>query len=139
MLRIDTLINELFILSRLILLLFLFHSLAGCNNTSETLEESQLIEPYLENCLDPLQMDNLENKLEDCNALLKINGKDPTLLNNRSIIYLLMGKNNLACNDVSQALAIIKNQKIKSNSLIINELRIRHNNCKHLLNIKAID
>ena len=52
---------------------------------------------------------------------------------------MLMGETLLACKDVSRALEMIDTQKIKKESFIHHELKIRQSNCKQRLAITDKD
>ncbi len=139
MLRIDTHINQKFLLKKLITCFPSLILVLGCSNVAEIKVAEQEITYYSESCLEGLNLNSLQNQLKNCNNLLEKNKNNLIILNDRSIIFLLMGKVELACRDVSEALALIENEMIKSNSLILNELKIRQNNCKQRLNITGND
>ncbi len=108
--------------------LLLSLSVVGCSDTSSEIALER--NPPDKVCLEDLNLKSLQNSLENCNQHI-IHGKDlPKALNNRSIIYLLMGKAELACKDVARAIELINNEENANGSLIHDELKIRQNNCK---------
>ncbi len=90
-------------------------------------------------CLENLDLKWLQRSLDQCNLVISQHQNNPLPLNDRSLIYILMGENILACADVSKALKLIDKQSKEADPLILHELKVRQGSCKQHLNIKGKD
>ena len=102
----------------------------GCS--SDTSSEIRL-NPFEKGCLEDLNLNSLQDNLDRCNEIIKAGKDNPEALNNRSMIYMLMGKISLSCEDVSKAINLIDISETQKDSLIRHELKIRQSNCRHRL------
>ena len=82
-------------------------------------------------CLEDLNLQRLDMALEHCNAVVKSHPDNPVPLVDRSLIHTLMGRDDEACTDVSQASTLMKNQNKSSDPLLRHELDVRQQSCKH--------
>jgi len=95
--------------------------------------------PFEKACLDNLNLNSLQDNLERCNKIIKSDKNNPEALNDRSMIYMLMGKISLSCEDVSKAINLIDSNEAQKDSLIRHELKIRQSNCRNRLIITGKD
>ncbi len=112
----------------LVLALFSF----GC--TSASREKTNSLDPQIKiySCLETIKENNPEKSLATCSQVVKKFPNEPEPLSDRSLIYTLMGENNLACIDVKNALNIIRSQSKNIDPLIKYQIKVRHDSCKKL-------
>ena len=80
-------------------------------------------------CLESFDKDNLIKSLELCNNLIENFPDNPSLLNDRAMIYMLKGKSSYACVDIKKAFNLIKMQKKEIEPLIKYQITIRNDSC----------
>ncbi len=81
-------------------------------------------------CLEDLNLQRLDKALEHCNTVVKSHADNPVPLVDRSLIHTLMGRDDEACTDVSQASSLLKDQNTSSDPLLRHELNVRQQSCK---------
>ena len=81
-------------------------------------------------CLEDLNLQRLDQALEHCNAVVKSHPNNPVPLVDRSLIHTLMGSDDEACADVSQASSLLKDRNTSSDPLLRHELDVRQQSCK---------
>ena len=81
-------------------------------------------------CLEDLNLQRLDKALEHCNTVVKSHPDNPVPLVDRSLIHTLMGRDDEACTDVSQASSLLKDQNTSSDPLLRHELNVRQQSCK---------
>ena len=82
-------------------------------------------------CLENLNLERLDKALEQCNAVVASHPDNPVPLTDRSLIHTLMGSDEEACADVSQAASLLKGQNNSRDPLLEHELNVRQQSCKH--------
>ncbi len=124
------------ILSLLVLLLFS----TGCKKTSLNNNPKLSKDSHQkEGCLDNLNMQELTSSLEECNRELRKHPNSLESLIDRSLIYSIIGKHKLACNDVMQGIKILQSTKKYQDSFIVDQFNIRYESCIQLVNIDVND
>ncbi len=109
------------VLSSLIISLFGCDSKEGFSSiNSENLSDS---------CLEGLVLTDLKEALRNCTLIIKNNPEKAKHLNARSLIYILLGQDNLACIDIKSALDLTNKEGQDGDPLLGHELNIRHTNC----------
>ena len=81
-------------------------------------------------CLKGLDLQRLDEALTHCNAVVAGHPNNPVPLTDRSLLHTLMGRDDEACADVSQASALIKRQTKTADPLLRHELDVRQQSCK---------
>ncbi len=81
-------------------------------------------------CLEDLNLQRVDQALERCNAVVVSHPGDPVPLTDRSLIQTLMGRDDEACADVSQAISLLKDQNKSRDPLLEHELDVRQQSCK---------
>ncbi len=81
-------------------------------------------------CLENLNLQRLDKALEHCNAVVVSHPENPVPLTDRSLIQILMGRDDEACADVSQASSMLNDRKQSRNPLLKHELEVRQQSCK---------
>ena len=81
-------------------------------------------------CLEGLDLQRLDEALTHCNAVVAGHPDNPVPLTDRSLLHTLMGRDDEACADVSQASALIKRQTKTADPLLRHELDVRQQSCK---------
>ena len=109
--------------------------LLSCSNNSISSLDSPLPQLYPQSCLEELDPKKLNSALKRCNKVIKKYPENPEPLNDRSMIYTLLGEINLACLDVAKALDLINSNKNQTDPLIRYEINIRQQSCMQRKNI----
>ena len=82
-------------------------------------------------CLENLNLERLDKALEQCNAVVASHPDNPVPLTDRSLIQTLMGRDDEACADVSQAISMLNKRNQSRDPLLKHELEVRQQSCKH--------
>ena len=82
-------------------------------------------------CLENLNLERLDKALEQCNAVVASHPDNPVPLTDRSLIQTLMGRDDEACADVSQAISLLNSRNKSKDPLLKHELEVRQQSCKH--------
>ena len=85
--------------------------------------------------MEELNINDLDVALQRCNQVVNSYKSNPEPLNDRSLLYILMGQTSLACKDVSNALSLLDQQGKAADPMIRHELTVRQGSCKQRLNI----
>ncbi|CAI8172482.1 MAG: Uncharacterised protein [Prochlorococcus marinus str. MIT 9215] len=107
----------------------------GCTSRSAPSKQASEANISSQACLDNLDLEGLEHALKHCNKVVQQHQNNPEPLNDRSLIYTLMGQTNLACQDVSKALALLQDQGQAADQMVLHELNARQSSCKQRLNM----
>ena len=82
-------------------------------------------------CLDSLVVNEPKKALPTCNTIINKFPNSPKLLNERSIIYSLLGENELACLDIFKAMNLLQEfSSDKLDPLIKYQIEVRHTSCR---------
>ncbi len=81
-------------------------------------------------CLASIEKNNLKKVLDICKEVINKYPNSPYALNDRSLIYTIMGEQELACQDTKIALDLIKENQNNIDPLIKYQLKIRDAACK---------
>ena len=81
-------------------------------------------------CLENLNLERLDKALEQCNAVVASHPDNPLPLTDRSLIQTLMGRDDEACADVSQAISLLNSRNKSRDPLLKHELEVRQQSCK---------
>ena len=81
-------------------------------------------------CLENLNLERLDKALEQCNAVVASHPDNPVPLTDRSLIQTLMGRDDEACADVSQAISMLNKRNQSRDPLLKHELEVRQQSCK---------
>ena len=82
-------------------------------------------------CLENLNLERLDKALQQCNAVVASHPDNPLPLTDRSLIQTLMGRDDEACADVSQAISMLNKRNQSRDPLLKHELEVRQQSCKH--------
>ena len=82
-------------------------------------------------CLENLNLERLDKALEQCNAVVASHPDNPVPLTDRSLIQTLMGRDDEACADVSQAISMLNDRNQFRDPLLKHELEVRQQSCKY--------
>ena len=135
--RIDIVTKSPNLISK-ILICGLLASGFGCQNKLSSINEIDLdVSPQA--CLEFLDLKFLEQTLEHCNKIVERYKNNAAPIIDRSLIYILMDRDSLACKDVKSALIILENQGKGSNPLLLDELIVRQYSCMDRLNMADKD
>ena len=81
-------------------------------------------------CLENINLERLDKALEHCNAVVVSHPANPVPLTDRSLIQTLMGRDDEACADVSQAISLLNSRNKSKDPLLKHELEVRQQSCK---------
>ena len=104
-------------------------TIQACKNAESP--QAALPDPQVKasSCLEDLNLQRLDRALEDCNAVVVSHPDNPVPLTDRSLIHTLMGRDEEACADVSQAASLLKGQNDSRDPLLEHELNVRQQSC----------
>ncbi len=80
-------------------------------------------------CLEGINLSKLEIALDNCNKIIEKYPNSALALNARSMLFILLDEDDLACKDIEKGISLIKNKTITNDRLLIHELKTRHKNC----------
>ena len=106
-------------------------TIQACKNAESPLAASPDPQVKASSCLEALNLQRLDQALEHCNAVVVSHPDNPVPLTDRSLIHTLMGSDEEACADVSQAASLLKGQNNSRDPLLEHELNVRQQSCKH--------
>ncbi len=118
------------ILSGVLLLLSL-----GCKSRSSQNNHSADSSISSQACLEDLNLQQLDQALVHCNNVVKQHQNNPEPLNDRYLIYTLLGQNNLACQDIYKGLELLQQQGESADPMVRHELTVRKDSCMQYLNM----
>jgi regulator of sirC expression with transglutaminase-like and TPR domain len=107
----------------------------GCRSQSAPTELSAQVKLSPQACMEELNINDLDVALQRCNEVVSNYKNNPEPLNDRSLLYILMGQTALACRDVSQALSLLDQQGQAADPMIRHELAVRQDSCKQRPNM----
>ncbi len=103
----------------------------GCRSRSEPKTSNLSGEASsVADCMSNLDLNNLEDALKRCNAVVEAHGDTPAVLADRSLLLTLMGKTDQACADVNQAIGLVRQNKRSVDPMVVHELNVRQKSCK---------
>ena len=105
-------------------------TIQACKNTKSPQAASPDPQLKASSCLEDLNLQRLDKALEHCNAVVVSHPGNPVPLTDRSLIQTLMGRDDEACADVSQAISLLKDQNKSRDPLLEHELDVRQQSCK---------
>ncbi|MFZ0408080.1 MAG: hypothetical protein WAM11_08235 [Cyanobium sp.] len=100
--------------------------LVGC--AEEPLPQRRLT---VDDCLRHVELDQIKDALQRCDAVVKAYPKEPQPLNERFLLHSLAGDDAAACRDIAQAVTLA--QKVPQNKLdrlLRNDLQLRSASCR---------
>ena len=115
----------------LLLIAVLLLTIQACENAENPQAASPDPQVKASSCLEDLNLQRLDKALEHCNAVVVSHPDNPVPLTDRSLIQTLMGRDEEACADVSQAISILNHRKQPRDPLLKHELEVRQQSCKH--------
>ena len=107
----------------------------GCRRRSEPKSSTVPAETSIADCMSDLDLNKLDKALQRCNEVVNAHGDKPAALADRSLLLTLMGKTEQACADVTQAMALLRQNKRSTDPMVVHELNVRHKSCKQRDNI----
>ena len=110
-------------------------TIQACKNTKSPQAASPDPQLKASSCLEDLNLQRLDKALEHCNAVVVSHPGNPVPLTDRSLIQTLMGRDDEACADVSQAISLLKDQNKSRDPLLEHELDVRQQSCKQRANM----
>ena len=102
----------------------------GCRSRSEPKTATVSAETSIADCMSDLDLNKLDQALQRCNEVVDAHGDKPAALADRSLLFTLMGKTDQACADVTQAMALLRQNKGSTDPMVVHELNMRHKSCK---------
>ena len=108
----------------------LLFTVQACKNAESPQAVSTDPQVKASSCLEDLNLQRLDKALEHCNAVVVSQPGNPVPLTDRSLIQTLMGLDDEACADVSQAISLLNNQNKSRDPLLEHELDVRQQSCK---------
>lgn len=102
----------------------------GCRSRSEPKSATISPEISIADCMSDLDLNELDKALQRCNEVVDAHGDKPTALADRSLLLTLMGKTDQACADVTQAMALLRQDSRTADPMVVHELNVRHKSCK---------
>ncbi|WP_255475877.1 hypothetical protein [Synechococcus sp. BIOS-E4-1] len=114
----------------LLLIGALLLTIQACRNAKSPQAVSADAQVKASSCLEDLNLQRLDKALDHCNAVVVSHPGNPVPLTDRSLIQTLMGRDEEACADVSQALSLLKDQNKSRDPLLEHELDVRQQSCK---------
>jgi|TARA_B110000444_G_C18503919_1_gene439076 hypothetical protein len=102
----------------------------GCRSRSEPKPAAISAEISLADCMSDLDLNKLDKALQRCNEVVDAHGDKPAALADRSLLLTLMGKTDQACADVTQAMALLRQDSRTADPMVVHELNVRHKSCK---------
>jgi hypothetical protein len=102
----------------------------GCRSRSEPKPATISPEISIADCMSDLDLNKLDKALQRCNEVVDAHGDKPAALADRSLLLTLMGKTDQACADVTQAMALLRQDSRTADPMVVHELNVRHNSCK---------
>lgn len=107
----------------------------GCRSQSAPRDGSNQDNLPPQACLQELDINDLSTALKKCNEVVNSNQNNPEPLNDRSLLYILMGETVQACQDVYKAMSLLELQGKNADPMIRHELSVRQDSCKQRRNI----
>jgi hypothetical protein len=102
----------------------------GCRSRSEPKPATISAEISIADCMLDLDLNKLDKALQRCNEVVDAHGDKPAALADRSLLLTLMGKTDQACADVTQAMALLRQDSRTADPMVVHELNVRHKSCK---------
>jgi hypothetical protein len=102
----------------------------GCRSRSEPKPATISPEISIADCMSDLDLNKLDKALQRCNQVVDAHGNKPAALADRSLLLTLMGKTDQACADVTNALALLRQDSRNADPMVVHELNVRHKSCK---------
>ena len=102
----------------------------GCRTRSEPKPATISPEISIADCMSDLDLNKLDKALQRCNQVVDTYGDKPAALADRSLLLTLMGKTDQACADVTQAMALLRQNSSSTDPMVVHELKVRHKSCK---------
>ena len=102
----------------------------GCRSRSEPKPAAISPEISIADCMSDLDLNKLDKALQRCNEVVDAHGEKPAALADRSLLLTLMGKTDQACADVTQAMALLRQDSRTADPMVVHELNVRHKSCK---------
>ena len=102
----------------------------GCRSRSEPTCATVSPEISIADCMSDLDLNKLDEALQRCNEVVDAHGDKPSALADRSLLLTLMGKTDQACADVTQAMALLRQDSRTTDPMVVHELNVRHKSCK---------
>ena len=102
----------------------------GCRSRSETKPAAVSPETSIADCMSDLDLNKLDKALQRCNEVVDAHGDKPAALADRSLLLTLMGKTDQACADVTQAMALLRQNKRSTDPMVVHELNVGHKSCR---------
>ena len=115
----------------LLLIAVLLLTIQACENAENPQAASPDPQVKASSCLENLDLQRLDKALEHCNAVVVSHPDNPVPLTDRSLIQTLMGRDDEACADVSQAITLLNSREKSKDPLLKHELEVRQQSCKH--------
>jgi hypothetical protein len=102
----------------------------GCRSRSEPKPAAISPDISIADCMSDLDLNKLDKALQLCNEVVEAHGDKPAALADRSLLLTLMGKTDQACADVTQAMALLRQDSRTADPMVVHELNVRHKSCK---------
>ena len=123
------------LLTKLLLSGLLLLSNLGCNSRSASNNHAANTGISSQACLENLNLQKLKQALQRCNNVVSEHQNNPEPLNDRYLIYTLLGQSNLACQDIFKGLKLLNQQGASANPMVRHELTVRKDSCMQYLNM----
>ena len=90
-------------------------------------------------CLRKIQIEQLGEAIQRCNAVVAALPQDPQPRNDRALLHSLAGDNAAACRDSLAAAALLARQprQTRRDPLVVDEIAMRRNSCLRLTTPRA--
>ena len=106
--------------------LLLLGLLVGC--AEEPLPQRRLT---VDDCLRHVELDQIKDALQRCDAVVKAFPREPQPLNERFLLHSLAGDDAAACRDIAQAVALARKvPQDRLDRLLRNDLQLRSASCR---------
>ena len=102
----------------------------GCRTRSEPKPATISPEISIADCMSDLDLNKLDKALQRCNEVVDAYGDKPAAFADRSLLLTMMGKTDQACADVTQAMALLRQDSKSADPMVVHELNVRHKSCK---------
>jgi len=102
----------------------------GSAGRSESTARPNASELNSQACLEELDLSQLDQALQRCNAVVQAHRTDPAPLTDRSLLYILLGRIDQACRDVARAMKLVNNDGTAADPMVRHELKVRQASCR---------
>ncbi len=106
---------------------------AGLSLLLASCSEAELPERSLrrDDCLREVHLNQLQQALKRCNAVVAHFPMDPQPRSERSVLLALTGDDNAACRDIEAAHALVQRSRAgRLDPLLVSELEVRRRSCR---------